>query len=367
MRTKALPLVLAPVLASAWLLPAQASAEQDNIAAGQFAASAHGDIVDLATLTVLPTLIPGGGQLASVKVGHSKATADSAAAQRATAESANLDAALVGQGIPVDELTATAPPSTGPTTRTLAPLPLAPLADIGLISGSVQATDALPCVPAVNGVRTISRGSTSLTGAAIGANDVVGDLAQVGASQTTTTTQLVDDGTGGSNVESTVTTKVGDLQLLGGQVQVHVSDPVTLRATSDGTTGRAGFDDPPTITAKVGATTIPIPLNGQPVSIPVTLGVNLTITAFDPTDESSGALGKATIEDLIKVELSVALGPLTVAELDLRDSSDVGLGRGADRRRRLRHRPERRPRRRRPHQRRGGGARHRPQQPGHRR
>ena len=97
----------------------QASAADQSIAAGQYAASAHSDIVDLATLNVLPGLIPGGGQLATVKVGHSKATADSAAAQKATAESANLDAALLGQGIPVDAVTATAPPSTGPTTRIL--------------------------------------------------------------------------------------------------------------------------------------------------------------------------------------------------------------------------------------------------------
>ena len=316
MRTKALPLVIAPVLAAAWLTPAPAGAEQ-QLAAGQYAASAHGDILDLATLDVLPTLIPGGGQLASVKVGHSKATTDSAAAQRATAESANLDAALLGLGIPVDVVTATAPPSTGPTTRTLAPLPLAPLADIGLISGSVQATDASPCVPAVNGVRTVSRGSTSLAGATIGANDLNGYLARVDASQTTATTQLVDDGTGGSDVVATTTTKVGDIRLLGGQVQVHVSDPVTLRATSDGSTGTAEFDDAPTITAKIGNSTIPVPLNGQPVTIPVSLGIDLTVTAFDPTDLSSGALGKATLDDLLRVELSVAAGPLTVAELEL--------------------------------------------------
>ena len=317
MRTKSFALVIAPVLAAAWLAPAQASADEQSLAAGQYAASAHGDIVDLSTLSVLPTVIPGGGQLATVKVGHAKATTDSAASQRASAESANLDAALIGQGIPVDMMTATAPPSTGPTTRTLVPLPLAPLADIGLINGSVQATDAVPCVPAVNGVRTVSRASTTLAGATIGANDLTGYLAQVDASQTTATTQLVDQGDGGSDVESTVTTKVGDLRLLGGQVQVHVADPVTLRATSDGTTGAAAFDDPPTITAKVGGSIIPIPLNHQPVSIPVSLGIDLEITAFDPTDQSSGALGKATLDDLVRVELSVALGPITVADLEL--------------------------------------------------
>ena len=151
MRTKSLALVVSPVLAAAWLAPAQASAAQQSVAAGQYAASAHSDIIDLSTLNVLPSVIPGGGQLASVKVGHSKATADSAAPQKATAESANLDAALLGQGIPVDAVTATAPPSTGPKTRVLAPLPLAPLAEIGLLSGVVQATasttgECAPCL-----------------------------------------------------------------------------------------------------------------------------------------------------------------------------------------------------------------------------
>ena len=367
MRTKSFALVIAPVLAAAWLAPAQASADEQSLAAGQYAASAHGDIVDLSTLTVLPTVIPGGGQLATVKVGHARATTDSAAAQRATAESANLDAALLGQGIPVDVVTATAPPSTGPTTRTLVPLPLAPLADIGLISGSVQATDAAPCVPAVNGVRTVSRASTTLAGATIGANDLTGYLAQVGASQTTATTQLVDNGHGSSDVESTVTTKVGDIRLLGGQVQVHVADPVTLRATSDGTTGTAAFDDPPTITAKVGGSTIPIPLNHQPVSIPVSLGIDLNDHGVRP---DRPVLGRARQGHPRRPGPRRALGgPGTHHRRRARagHGTDVGLGPGAHRRRGLRHRPERRPRRRRPHQRRGGRARHRPAQPGHRR
>ena len=153
----------------------------------------------------------------------------------------------------------------------------------------------------------------------MGANALNGYLAQVGASQTTATTQLVDNNHGTSDVVSTATTTVGDIRLLGGQVQVHVADPVVLRATSDGTTGTAGLLDPPTIYAKVGASTIPIPLNGNPVTIPVTLPglVSLKITAFDPTVLKTGANGKATLDDLLRIQLQVGPDALPLATLDL--------------------------------------------------
>ncbi len=322
MRKQSLAYLVAPVLAASWLAPtaADAAPAAGDAVPGPYVASAHSDIVDLSTLTVLPSVIPGGGELASVKVGHAKATADSAAANRATAESANLDAALLGLGIPVDAVTASAPPTAPPRTRTLAPIPLSPLADIGLISGAVQATDAgTSCVPAVNGFRTTSRASTSLAGATVGANSLNGYLAQVGASQTTATTQLVDNNHGTSDVVSTATTTVGDIRLLGGAVQVHVSDPVVLRATSDGTTGTAGLLDPPTIYAKVGASTIPIPLNGNPVTIPVTLPglVSLKITAFDPSVVKTGANVTATLDELLRIQLQVGPDVLPLATLDL--------------------------------------------------
>ena len=79
---KTLALVAAPALAAVWLTPAGATAAPSDVAAGQYVASAHSDIVDLASLNVLPGLIPGGGHVASVLVGHSKATADSAAPRR---------------------------------------------------------------------------------------------------------------------------------------------------------------------------------------------------------------------------------------------------------------------------------------------
>jgi hypothetical protein len=327
MRIKSFALVVAPVLSAAWLAPMPATAAPPDPVAGGYAASAHGDIVDLATVHLLPQLLGQAADLVSARIGHSRATADSASAQRGTAESANLEAALLGQNIPTDTMTATAPPSTGPTTRTLVPLPLAPLADIGLISGSVQATDAAPsCVPAVNGVRTVSRGATSLAGITVAPSALVGGyLAKVGASRTTSTTELVDNGHGTSDVRATTTTTVGDVSLFGGAAQLHVSDPVTLQATSDGTTGTATLVDPPTISATFGNTTTPVPLNGNPVSVPISIGlpgvisVSLKITAFDPTDASSGAVGKASIDDLIRVQLSVDLvaGTVRVADLDL--------------------------------------------------
>lgn len=62
-------------------------------------------------------------------------------------------------------------------------------------------------------------------------------LASVAASQTRATTQLVDDTTGASDVESVTTTSVSDVSLFGGQAVVKVTSPVVLRAHSDGTKG----------------------------------------------------------------------------------------------------------------------------------
>ncbi|HRD62946.1 MAG TPA: hypothetical protein PL137_18745, partial [Nocardioides sp.] len=51
-----------------------------------------------------------------------------------------------------------------------------------------------------------------------------------------------------------------------GAATVHVASPVVLQARSDGTHGTAAFADPPTVTVGVASQTIPVPLNGQPVS-----------------------------------------------------------------------------------------------------
>lgn len=272
-----------------------------------YSADAHGDIVDL-TGDVL------GLDVAGLVVGHSRSSVTSTTTDgSSTASSANLDASLVLDGVPItaDGTSVTAPPSDDPPAETLADVPVDAVADVGVISGDVQAawagSDA--CVPAVDGERVLSDSLTTLAGVTlVDAPAPVGTLAEVTDSQTRTRTALVDDADG-SDVVSTTTTTVGDIDLLGGAVTVDVTNPVVLEARSDGTTGSAGFVDPPTVTATVGETPVDIPLNGTPqqIDLPVLLEplVDLSITAFTPTDESTGATGQGTLDALLRIDLEV--------------------------------------------------------------
>lgn len=286
-----------------------------------YAASAHGDLVGVSADLL------GIGSLANARIGHSETTADSdpLAADNAVAESANLDATIVGFPVPVDPEIATAPPSQNPDPRTLLAVPLAPIATVGALTGDVEAayTDSTSCVPAVTGERVLADSVTTLDGLSLASVPGFGTLAEVGVSEMHTTTKLVDDAVGGSDVVSTATTSVGAVELLGGNVQVDVASSVTLRATSDGTTGSAGFDSPPSILVTVTGVpgTIAIPLNGTPVDIdiPGLPLANVSITGFNPNNTSSGATGSATLQSLLRVQIEVlpVIPGLPLATVDL--------------------------------------------------
>ncbi|WP_322921838.1 Ig-like domain-containing protein [Nocardioides renjunii] len=299
-----------------------------------YSGSAHADIVDLSADLLAP-LAP--GSVADVEIGHSRSAVTSAASGSgsSTATSSNLDADLLFGNVPIqtDSQTATAPPSSDPAPETLAPVPLAPLADIGLVQGDTQAawSGGDSCVPGVNGTRTLSQSRTTLARSTVGTipaflPGVSGALVDVEASETRTGTYLVDDGAGGSDVLSSATTTVGDVELLGGLVTVDVTHPVVLQARSDGTTGSAGYASPPTVVATIQGNQIPIPLNSQPRTIALPSGldalVDLTITAFQPTQQSAGATGRATLDALFRVDLEVITLPapaprITVADVSL--------------------------------------------------
>ena len=171
----------------------------------------------------------------------------------------------------------------------------------------------------------LSRGTTSLAATTIGASQLPGlpYLARADASRLETKTELVDRPDGTADVVATSTATVGDVALLGGAATVHVASPVVLQARSDGTHGTAAFADPPTVTVGVASQTIPVPLNGQPVSVPVALPANpllnaqLQVTAFSPTDTSSGATGAAHLDDLVRISLNVDLAGVRIADLGL--------------------------------------------------
>ncbi|WP_133241161.1 binary toxin-like calcium binding domain-containing protein [Nocardioides gansuensis] len=295
-----------------------------------YSADAHGDLIKLTTN------IAGQGSLADAGVGHSRADVDSTrTANNATASSANLEASLLlgNVPVPVDSEQVAAPPTANPPARALVPLqgtPLDPLLQAPLITGDVMAAyrSGAACVPATNGERIYSDALTTLAGATGGGAvpAPAGPLVKVGASDVRATTRLVDTAAAGDDVVSRVTTHVGDVDLLGGNVTLDVTGALTVEARSDGTTGTATIVDKPTIVANIGGNQIPIPLNGQPVDLGPELDtldplVDLTVTAFSPSMQSSGATGQADLQALIRVQLKVLSLPapagVTVAEADL--------------------------------------------------
>ena len=282
-----------------------------------YSGSAHADLVGADVSLV-------GASVVGLKVGHALSTVDTAATPKSVAESANLDAAVGGFPITVDKQTATAPPKTDPAEDTLLPVPAAPLISLGAVTRDTYAdwdTDTT-CVADVNGTHLLSNAVTQLAATTIASVPTVGDVASVGASTVHTTTALVDDDAGGADMDTRVTTQLGDVNLLAGNAVVHVTSPVTTFAHSDGTTATAGFVDPPTVTVTLADTTvIPVPLNATPVNIPITipgLNISASVTAFQPTDQSSGAVGEANLDALIKIDVTVApLIGLPLAEVHL--------------------------------------------------
>jgi hypothetical protein len=295
---------LAPVVA---LSLGQAPAQAAPLPA-PYDATARGDLVGL-------TANLAGASLAGATIGQSLADVSSTRANgNAVGESSNVAATIAGFPVTVDRERAVAPPTTNPPQRSLLGVNLAPLATVGALTGDVEASYAsnpLACVPASGGQRVLSDSRTALAGVTL-ANVLGSSVAQVGASNTRATTRLVADSpipgdVPGDDMVSRVETTVGDVSLLGGTVVLDVTGDVVVEARSDGATGQAVVVNQPTVVARIGTTTIPIPLNGQPVNLGAQVGplVNLTVTGFQPTTTSNGARGVADLQALLRVNLSV--------------------------------------------------------------
>lgn len=291
-----------------------------------FAATASADILSV------DADLPAAGSLADVVVGRSSGAVDpTLPSANVRATSANLDAQLLmGQLLlPIDTVTATAAPKSGPTSRNLLPVPPNPLLTPGLMTGTVSADygTGSTCPVAVNGVRTYSDATTTLASAVVGDLSTVpglpagvpSHLVSLAASHTRATTQLVDDSTGGADVESVTTTSVGDVSLFGGQAVVKVTSPVVLRAHSDGSKGTVAYDSPPTIRVLSAAgPPIDVPLNGSPVTIPIVipgLESSVTVTAFTFTNESSGALAAGSSQALLRVDVDLNAATTPIADV----------------------------------------------------
>ena len=285
-----------------------------------YSGEGHGDIV-----VVDADLV--GQDLANVLVGHARADVDSAAASdNANGESRNLELGLLGQGIPADGTASHAPPG-GADGYTLIPVGLAPLLDLGVISGATEArwAGADQCVPSTGGTRLLSHGETNLASASVVDLGLVGAVADVSASSTSTTTALVDGPGAGEAMETATTSEIGDISLLSGAVTVQVADPVRLVATSDGTTGVVSYSNPTVSVRLAGGDVVVLnDLDGGTFSTDVIdLGLakaEVTATLFEPVDSSAGAAAVGTLDAVVSLHVTVELLGSPLADVTLRVS-----------------------------------------------
>ena len=217
---------------------------------------------------------------------------------------------LGGFPAPVDDEVATAPPSVDPPPATLVDVPLGPVADAKVITGDVAASwsgdDA--CPTAADGVRQLNSATTSLAGLTLLGLPVVGAVADVKASVTRSRTELVDQPGNGSRVVSTVTTTVGDVELLGGAAVVEVVSPATLTASSDGTNTVVEYSDPVVTVTLAGGTVLTVPADGASLPVPINLAllsVDLTVKLLKPVDTSSGTTASGTLDAVVAIDLTV--------------------------------------------------------------
>ncbi|MCL2613692.1 MAG: hypothetical protein FWD95_10740 [Nocardioidaceae bacterium] len=296
-----------------------------------YSGNGHADLVNLqGTLA--------GGTLTNVYVAHSQVITNSqggitdpegnavAAGSRTHAVASNVDAQLLGNSptIQTDSTIADSPAPNDPAAKTLLPVDLGALANVGVITGDVDSEYVSDAQCPTSGVLGTSRTDVAgvkvlgLTGIAGLPSALGGDIASIGASYVDTKTELA-----GTAVKSTSEMSIAPIGLLGGLVTIEVANPVTMTAQSAGSGTEKTTWSNPTAVVKVGGATV---LNldttnaGSMLNVPVNLGVaavNLQVGLFKPTSTTGG--GTATIDSgaVIKVDLGVTLLGQSLVDLHL--------------------------------------------------
>ncbi|WP_344004894.1 hypothetical protein, partial [Nocardioides lentus] len=248
-----------------------------------------------------------GGGLTDVYVARSEAVTDSEATPRVRATSRAAALGLAGGSLDVDSVTATAPPPSDPDAVGLDGVVLG-VATLGAVQGDVEADWAgdSQCVPATAGVRPLGESTTTLARTTLAGVPGLLSLGSVEASSTTSRTFLQDGAGAGSSVVSETTSTLGDINLLG-VVTIGVADPVVLRATSDGTTGRTSFGNPTVRLTAPGVNEVLTP-NGVARNLTINLAAvraTLAVRAFTPTNANVGPRASSTLPAVVSVDLTV--------------------------------------------------------------
>ncbi len=306
-------------------------------APGPYGGSASADLIHVTALDVPNTftladlaVAPARSQVLSTGIGGG--------APRSSARATNLDVGLLQPAIPslpglLVDVSQTAPPDNAqPAAQTLVPLPLDPIANIGVGTASARArwVSDTECVPPGTPIAT-SRSSladvkvltlgTSLPGGSAGTSLLSLVNGAGGTVFTDTATSLFDTGGGTAGLRSTATTQVTGVVLFAGtanQVTINVLAPPTVTAEASGQPGGAKV----TYTAPVLQVTVPggqtftldAATANQTLDIPALLHLELgTLTKTEAADGTS-ASGQA---DLLRITLLTNPLPLTAADISI--------------------------------------------------
>lgn len=320
------PLAVAAVVATAPAVPTSAAPLPTA-----YSGNGHADLVNLQADLLT-------GDLANVYVAHSQVITRSSggitdpegnpvkagARTHAVASNVNAQVASNDPTIQTDATIADSPAPTNPAAKTLLPVDLAPLANVGVITGDVNSQYVSDTKCPTGGIFGTSR--TDVAGVTVAGisglpnlpGNLSANLVSIGASYVDTKVELV-----GTAVKTTSEMSIAPIGLLGGLVTVEVANPVTMTAQSAGPGTEKTTWSNPTAVVKVGGTpvvTLDTTNSGTMVPIPVDLGVatvDLKLGLFEPTATKSGGTASIGAGAVLQLDLGVTLLGQELVDLHL--------------------------------------------------
>jgi hypothetical protein len=308
------------VTAAGLALSAPTAAQAQTLPAPYYG-NGHADLVNLRATLLTQSL-------ANAFVGHSQVITNSkgsitdpegnpvAAGTRTHAVASNVDAQVTSPRptIQTDSTIADSPAPTNPPRKTLLPVDLSPLANVGAVSGDVDSEyvsdTACPTTGLLGDSRTDVAGVTvaGLSNIPNLPSQLAANLVSIGASFVHTRTEIV------ANAEKTTSQmSIAPIGLIGGLVTVEVANPVTMVATSAGPGTETTSWSNPTAVVKVGGTpvlTLDTTNSGTMIPVPVNVGiatVDLKVGLFKPTSTTGNGTASIGAGAVLQIDLNVAL------------------------------------------------------------
>ncbi len=239
----------------------------------------------------------------------------SGARTHSVAANTNVQVASNSPTIQTDAEIADSPAPKNPPARTLLPVNLGALANVGVITGDVSSNYVSDTACPTSGVFGTSR--TSVAGVSVAGltplpslpSQLTQSLVNIGASYVDTKVELA-----GTAVKTTSSMNIAPIGLLGGLVTVEVANPVIMTASSAGAgTETTTWSNPTAVVKVAGNVVANIDTTDNATTIPVDLpllglaNVDLTVDLFDPTVTKSGGTSTIDADGVLAIDLTVDL------------------------------------------------------------